>query len=471
MKPKLLEGNVGSHLVQLTLPMVLGVFSVIAFSLTDTYFVAQLGTHEIAAMSFTFPVVMVLNSIAMGLGTGVSSVIARAIGEGNRRQVQQMTTDSLTLSLLIVGIFAGLGFSTINPLFSALGADSNILPLVRDYMSIWYLGIVFLVVPIVGNSAIRASGNTAVPSLIMIIAAVVNIGLDPILIFGWGSVPALGIRGAALATVLSRAATLVASLAFLHYRERLLVIALPNLGEMWTCWKSIFLISLPVAGTNLIAPISAGLSTSLIAYYGSDAVAGFGIASKVEAFALIVPIALSAGLSPFVGQNWGAKQYGRVRRALQLGFWFCLAWGALIAAVVGASATEIASLFDGDAVIIGSVTAYLKIVPLSYGILGVVLMYCSTFNALGQPLPSVVITVSRLLLLYIPLAFLGSWLFGVNGIFGAACLSNMVVGIGLWLWQSRWNYFQKEKTSVNVQLQSDIVFEEDLLEPQLCDVD
>jgi len=449
MKPKLLDGNVSSQLVKLTLPMILGVFSVIAFSLADTYFVAQLGTREIAAMSFTFPVVMVLNSVAMGLGTGVSSIIARAIGEGNRRQVQQMTTDSLILSLLLVSILAGLGFSTINPLFSALGADSNVLPAVRDYMSIWYLGIVFLVVPIVGNSAIRASGNTAIPSLIMMLAAIVNIGLDPILIFGWGHIPALGIRGAALATVISRAATLVASLAFLHYRERLLAIALPNPSKMWTCWKSIFVISLPVAGTNLISPISAGLSTGLIAYYGSDAVAGFGIASKIEAFALIVPIALSAGMSPFVGQNWGAKQYKRVRQALQYGFWFCLAWGMLIAVVVGVGAPEIASLFDSDVVVIETVTTYLKIVPLSYGILGVVFICCSTFNALGQPLPSVTVNIVRLLFLYIPLAYLGNWLFGVNGIFGATCLSNVIVGIGLWLWQSRWSHFRKERIAVN----------------------
>ena len=218
MKSKLTEGQVSIQLLKLSLPMVWGILSVLAFSLADTYFVAQLGTRELAAISFTFPVVTVLSSIAMGLGTGVASVIARVIGKGDRLQVQRLTTDSLLLSVAIVGIFSTLGLNTIDPLFSTLGAKSELIPLIRDYMSIWYLGMVFLVVPLVGNSALRACGNTIIPSLIMTLAAAMNILLDPLLIFGWGPIPALGLKGAAIASMISRTGILVASLAFLHFR-------------------------------------------------------------------------------------------------------------------------------------------------------------------------------------------------------------------------------------------------------------
>ncbi len=239
MKSPLTEGQVPLQLLRLSLPMVWGVFSVLAFTLADTYFVAQLGTDELAAMSFTFPVVSVLGSVAMGLGTGAASVIARGIGEGNRQKVQRLTTDSLLLSLLIVSILASFGLATIDPLFAILGAGPDLLPLIGDYMHIWYLGMVFLVVPIVGNSAIRASGNTVVPSLIMTLAAAANILVDPLLIFGWGPLPALGLKGAALATLISRASTLVASLAFLHFRERLLLLAFPSPKAMATSWGSL----------------------------------------------------------------------------------------------------------------------------------------------------------------------------------------------------------------------------------------
>jgi putative MATE family efflux protein len=409
--------------------------------LADTYFVAQLGTNELAAMSFTFPVVAVLGSVAMGLGVGTSSVIARVIGEGNRQKVQRLTTDSLLLSLLIVIILAFGGLATINPLFTALGARQELLPLIGDYMKIWYLGMVFLVVPLVGNSAIRASGNTVVPSLIMTFAAATNTLLDPLLIFGWGLFPALGIKGAALATTIARAGTLMASLAFLHFRERLLVLTFPGLKGMVRSWSSLLSVGLPAAATNLISPLSVGFVTSLVAGYGASAVASFGLASRLEAFALIAPLALSASLGPFVGQNWGAQQYGRVKRALQLSFWFCLSWGALVAILLGTAAPEIAAWFDSDPEVVASTTVYLKLVPISYGALGIVFTASSVFNALGKPLPALGMSLVRLLLFYIPLTYLGSRLFGLFGIFGAACLSNGIVGLAVWLWHSRWRNF------------------------------
>ncbi|MDJ0620496.1 MAG: MATE family efflux transporter [Calothrix sp. MO_192.B10] len=447
MKSKLTEGDIPLQLFRLTVPMVWGVLSVLAFSLADTYFVAQLGTNELAAMSFTFPVVTVLGSVAMGLGTGASSVIARGIGEGNRQKVQRLTTDSLLLSFLIVSILASFGLVTIEPLFTSLGAGSDIFPLIRDYMNIWYVGMVFLVVPLVGNSAIRASGNMIVPSMIMTLAAAANILVDPLLIFGWGPFPGLGLKGAALATVISRASTLVASLAFLHFRERLLLFTFPSLKVMVTSWRSLLSVGLPAAATNLISPLAVGFVTSLMAQYGAEAVAGFGLASRLEALALIAPLALSASIATFVGQNWGAQQYGRVKRALQLGFWFCLSWGGLVAVLLGAAAPEIATWFDSDPGVVASATVYLTLVPISYGALGIVLTASSALNALGKPLPVLGMSLSRLLFLYVPLAYLGNWLFGISGIFGAACLSNGLVGLGAWLWHSRWSNFDFEVSS------------------------
>ncbi len=447
MKSKLTEGQVSIQLLKLSLPMVWGILSVLAFSLADTYFVAQLGTSELAAMSFTFPVVTVLGSIAMGLGTGAASVIARRIGEGERLRVQRLTTDSLLLSLLIVGILSSLGLTTIEPLFSTLGARPELLPLIRDYMRIWYLGMVFLVVPLVGNSALRACGNTIIPSLIMTWAAAINILVDPLLIFGWGPVPAWGLKGAALATVISRASTLFASLAFLHFRERLLLFSWTSWKTTLESWRSLLSVGLPAAATNLISLLSVGFVTSLMARYGAEAVAGFGLASRLEALALIVPLALSASIAPFVGQNWGARQYGRVKRALQLSFLFCLSWGGLVAVLLGTAGPEIAAWFDSDPEVVASASIYLTLVPISYGTLGIVFTASSAFNALGQPLPALGMSLSRLLFLYVPLAYLGSRLFGISGIFGAACLSNGLVGLGVWLWHSRRRHLSSQVPS------------------------
>lgn len=159
-RARLTEGPVARTLVNLTIPMLLGLVGIAAFNLVDTYFVGQLGTAELAAMSFTFPVVMIVGSVAQGLGIGVSAVVSRAIGEKNEHRVKRLTTDGLLLSVLVVAGFVVLGLSTIDLVFRFLGATPEVLVLIEQYMRIWYLGVIAVVIPMVGNSAIRATGDT-----------------------------------------------------------------------------------------------------------------------------------------------------------------------------------------------------------------------------------------------------------------------------------------------------------------------
>ncbi len=434
MKSSLTQGKVNTQLLHLTLPMVWGVFAVIGFNLVDTYFVGQLGTQELAAISFTFPVVMILGSVSMGLGIGASSVIARAIGEGDRHQVKQLTTHSLSLSLLVVVIFALVGLSTIDPLFSRLGANEQILPLIHEYMTPWYWGMMFLVVPMVGNSAIRAAGNTLIPSLTMTVAAVANGVLDPLFIFGIGNFDGLGLRGAAIATVLARAITLVVSIWFLHFRLNLLLWERPQWPNLLACWRNILAIGLPATATNMISPFSAAIITQLMASYGAEAVAGFGVASRLEAFALLGLLGLSASIGPFVGQNWGAKLYQRVRQSINISFRWSLAWGLSVALILALIAPSVVVLFNQNADVIAIASQYLRIVPVSYSASGIIFVSAATFNALGKPFPSMIINFTRMVLLYVPLAYLGSWIWGIQGIFGATLVANLAVGLGSYWW-------------------------------------
>lgn len=442
LRQSLTEGPVGSQLIRLTLPMIWGIFAVMAIELADAYFVGQLGTLELAAMSFTFPVTMVLSNLAIGLGVGASSVIARAIGEGNPQRVQRLTTNSLFLSLLIVAVCVLFGFLTLDPLFTALGAEPDILPLIREYMHIWYLGMVFLVVPMVGNTAIRAAGNSEIPSLIMTLAAITNIGLNPLLIFGLGGFPRLELQGAALATVAARALSLVLALLFLHFRQRMLSLFLPTWEDVQGCWSRILHVGLPAAGTNMVIPISAGIITSLMAGFGPEAVAGFGVASRLELLSLSALAALSTSVAPFIGQNWGAKQYQRVQESLRLSFFFCLGWGVLMAVLLGLGSTAIAAQFDSNPEVIEVTASYLRIVPLSYAGTGLLLTVSAAFNALGKPLAAVILSLTRMFLVYIPLAYVGSQLIGVNGVFLASCIANLGVGLGAVWWSRRSEQFR-----------------------------
>ena len=428
-KNHLTEGPVTKKLTLLAIPMVFGMLSMVAFNLVDTFFISRLGTTELAAMGFTFPAVLFISSIALGLGVATSSVVSRAIGRGDHHQVQRLTTDSLVISLFLVVIFAVLGLLSIDWLFRLLGADGKILPLVKQYMHIWYLGVAFIAIPMVGNNAIRACGDTLIPSLIMIIATIVNIILDPILIFGLWGFPRLELEGAAIATVIARAVAMVFSLLILHFKEKLLDFSLPPIRELINSMKQIFYIGIPSVASRVLMPITVAVIMRLVAGYGSSAVAAFGVTIKIEMFVFLVIMALSTALIPFVGQNWGAKKFSRVKEAVEKSGLFSLWWGAGSFIMFLILAVPLGHLFGKDAEVARYITLYLLITPVSYGPRGCTFLVASVFNAMNRPMLAIGLNLMRMFILYIPMAIIGSWLGGLAGLFTGLCLANFGAGI------------------------------------------
>jgi putative MATE family efflux protein len=301
-------------------------------------------------------------------------------------------------------------------------------------MTLWYIGVIFVVIPMVGNAAIRATGDTKTPAAIMMVAAGVNIGLDPLLIFGIGIFPGLGLTGAALATVIARAITLIASLWVLMRREKMVLWSRPKFKEVSKSWQQVLYIGLPAAGTNVLVPISAGIITGLVAAYGPEAVAALGVGTRIESLGLGVIMALASVLTPFVGQNWGAGHLDRVRLSIRYAQRFALLWGALLFILLALFGRSVALVFNDDAVVVTTLVDYLRLVPLSYGLLGVLMLANAALNALNRPLQSALLTVLRLFALYIPLAVVASALFGLQGIFGAAAIANGLAGAAAFFW-------------------------------------
>jgi putative MATE family efflux protein len=425
----LTHGPVGKTLIKLTIPMIFGLIGIVAFNLVDTYFVGKLGTSELAALSFTFPVVLVIGSLAMGIGMGASAVISRAVGEGDRDKVQRLATDSLLLALIFVGFFIVIGLFTIGPLFRALGAPEDILPLIRQYMKIWYPGMIFVVIPMVGNNAIRAIGDTRTPGLIMLVAAGVNGALDPLLIFGIGPFPRLEIVGAAIATVIARAVTLVVAVYVLWRRERLITVSRVPFKKIFNSWKRVLYIGIPTAAARMIIPVGLGIITRMLSAYGPEAVASFGVSSRIEFFSLTVVTALSVVLGPFVGQNWGAGMHGRARTGVRYSSLFSMLWGALLWAVLALIARPVASQFNENPEVIDGIVLFLRIVPVGYGLQGILLLAVSTLNVLNKPLHSAALRVLQMFVLFVPFAILGSQLLGMSGIFAALSFSYLVSGL------------------------------------------
>jgi putative MATE family efflux protein len=433
----LTTGSVPRHLATLTVPMVWGVFAMITFNVVDTWFVAQLGEPELAAMSFTFPVVMVLISLGIGLMAGTSSVMARAIGANESERVKRLCTDATLVAIALSLVLSIAGLLTIDPLFSLFGAGETIRPLVREYMEVWYLGFLFLLVPMVGFGGLRSVGDSRLQGTIYVAAAVANVMLDPLLIFGLGSFEGLGLRGAALATLVARAGTLVAAYVALSRKHHLFSFARPTLGQLWRSSRDLFHVGLPAAGTNMIVPAATAVVIALLAGYGQSAVAAFGAATRVEAVTLVPFYALSAIIGPFVGQNLGAGEHGRIAESLRITSLFCLAFGVASAILLAVGADFLMGLFTHEPRVREIGRLYLWMVPLSNGTYGIVMVVNASFNGLGRPIPGVAISMIRMGILYVPLAWAGSQLVGVPGVFAGAAIANLLAGAVAYVWLAR----------------------------------
>jgi putative MATE family efflux protein len=432
----LLEGEIAPQVRRLAFPLMWGLFAMTSFNIVDTLYISRLGTTALAALGFTMPLVMFFTGIIFGLSVGTTSVLARAYGEGDFDKVQRLATDSLVLTALLVITASIVGYFLIDYIFRQMGAKEEILPLIHHYMAIWYCGMVFLSLMLICNSCIRATGDTRFPSAMMTLTAVISICLDPFLIFGWGPFPEMGLAGAATTLVFAYTLTCTISLYFLIFRKKILLTRLFH-DKAAESWKKILHIGIPSIISNMIVPLSAAIVTWMVARLGQEAVAALGIATRIEALAILVFYSLGAGVSIFTGQNFGAGNYGRISEITSLAAKYALIWGFTIAALLWIFAERISFIFDGHPQVIAYTTLYLHIVPVSYGAMGMMLTANAALNAMGKPLPATVLVLMRAIVLYIPLAWLAERYYGFSGILIALAFTNISVGTASYLWNKK----------------------------------
>ncbi|MDR5903449.1 MATE family efflux transporter [Halomonas icarae] len=432
---ELLEGPIAATLLRKTLPVIGGMIAMLSFNLVDTWFISRLGTEPLAAVSFTFPVVFTVISLAIGLGIGTSAVVGRRLGRGEFEVVRRRATDAALLGLMVGLVMTLLGLASLESLFRLLGADDVLMPHIRDYMGVWYFGAAAMIVPRVLNSLLRAHGNTATQGVMMALAAVINVVLDWWLIFGAGPLPAMGVSGAALATVLSWGLMAVALLFQRELRGLIDIRGMTRRGVLES-WRELGRIAGPAALTSVFTPLAMGLLTRIVAGHGHDAVAGFGVGTRLEAFAQIAVLGLSMTLSPLVSQNAGAGQYVRVRRAIFGCFVFVLAWQLLVWVVLQALAPWLVTAYAESQAVGEVLRHFLWLVPLGLGAQGVVILAVSSCNALHRPSRAMRLSVVRLFVLSVPLAWVGGRLAGTTGVFAGMLMANLLMAAIAW-WQTR----------------------------------
>ncbi len=391
--------------------------AMIMVNLIDTYWVSRLGTQALAAVSFAFPIQALVINISLGLMIGTSVVVAQAIGGGKAQEARRLTTDASVLAVIIVLFVSGAGLLFQDELFTLMGAEGELLESVKEYMTPWFIGIAFLVVPMIANGALRAQGDAKTPMRVMMFGAALNAIFDPLLIFGWGPIPAMGLQGAAIATVLARFIAMLVVFYILINKAKLLDIAGIQRSALVASWKRVGRVAIPAIITNAVGPLAVGILTGIVAMHGPEALAAWGIGARVDAVLLLTPFALSGAVSPFVGQNWGAHLHARVAEGLKKSLVFVLIFGAIAAVICIVLAPTLASAFSDDIKVQEALISYLQIIPIGYAFIGMVAICSSAFNAVDRATRSSVLSVLRSLGIAIPAAMLGNQVAGLEGLF------------------------------------------------------
>ena len=425
---KLTRGSIRGHLVNQTLPMVIGVAALMSVGIVDAYFIGQLGSAELAAVAFIFPVTIALASLGVGLMVGINSVIARSLGEGDVERAGRRANFGAAFAVGIGAVMGVLLYLLLDPLFRLMQVSEDLLPLIREYMVPYAIGMPLLMAQMGLNGVLRGQGEARKTSYVSLTYSIANWILDPLLITGGLGLPGWGMAGAAWATVIGW--LLAIALALWLIKGTLLPIN-PRLIRQCRAGENasaIMRVAGPAAFSNAINPIGLSVLTALLASQGEAAVAGFGAAGRLQSFAVVPLLGLSGSIGAIVGQNWGAGRPDRSRRAILEAGVFCLGYGLLLAVLLFAAGERLGGFFSDDPAVIAAFASYLRIAAWGYAGFGLLIVSNGALNAVDKAGWALAQSAARVFLVMLPVGWLLRPMWGAEAIYAAELAANVVGG-------------------------------------------
>ncbi|WP_281967239.1 MATE family efflux transporter [Roseovarius nanhaiticus] len=422
------DGPVGRALWSVSAPMTIGILGVVSVGLADAFFLARDGETSLAAIGYVFPVITALTSLSIGLSAGTNTVISQAIGRGeDAEDRRRMTLHAMTLALGLSCAVSLLVYLLAPYLFGAMGAEGEVLSAILGYMRFWCLSFPFLVTSMALNAVFRAAGRSGVAATTMLMQALLNIALDPVLIFGLGPIPALSMDGAGLASLIARMASFTGLLIFATSIGTVQFSAAPWRGLM-ASMRRIVRVGAPAAMSNAINPLGMAIVTGFVATIGDTAVAGFGAATRVQGVVVVPLLALSSGIGPVVGQAWGAGNEERARKGLRICHAACVIFGLSVAALLLIFAGPLAAIMTSGSEAQAYTATYLRIASWGFLGYGILITANAAMNARDRALWSMSLSGTRIFALYVPMTWAGVQLGGYGGMIVGALIANLISG-------------------------------------------
>ncbi|MEO1329389.1 MAG: MATE family efflux transporter [Pseudomonadota bacterium] len=430
---KFLDGSLMRHVVEMTLASSIGLMAIFLVDLADLYFISLLGEAELAAaVGYAAAILFFTTSVSIGLAIAMGALVARSIGVGDAERARVYVTHVGVASLATTAVVALLVWLFLPTLVAWVGATGRTAELAVDYLSIVAPSLPLLNIVMCGGAVLRAHGDARRSMNITLSVAAVNAVLDPLFIFGFAFVPALGLEGAALASVLARASG--AAAAILPIQRRYGGFAPLKRPAFLADLREIARLSGPAMLTNVATPIGAAFVTRTIAEFGDAAVAGYAIVGRLTPVAFGLVFALSGAVGPIVGQNFGAKAYDRVRRTLWDALAFLAAFVVAMSLLLYLVRAPIADLFNASDEARVLVYWFCGPLALAFFFNGALFASNAMFNNLGRPGLAAITNWGRHTLGTIPPAMLGASLMGAPGVLIGQAVGGVLFGaLAVWL--------------------------------------
>jgi putative MATE family efflux protein len=431
----LLNGNLTVLLFKFSAPATIGMVVGAFYNIIDTIFVGKgVGSLAIAALSIVLPIQLIMMGIGTMLGIGSASIISRALGRNRKDIAQDVFGNAFVLNLLISALCMVLIYPFMDKFLIFFGASAQVLPYAKDYAYIILAGFIFLSFAISSNSCIRAEGSPRAAMYAMGIGALMNIILDPIFIFVLG----MGIKGAAIATVISQALSTVYIIFYILFGKSIFNINIAVLKLRFPLVREILTLGFPSFLRSTMASFIILIFNRLLSFYGGDLyIAIMGIGLRLLSLVQMPLIGITQGFSTIVGFNYGARLYPRVKKVLGI----AAVWTIVIAGagflVMMIFPRFVITLFSSDAELIGEGIGILRIVILFLPFIGVQMLGGGLFQSIGKAVPALVLTISRQVLFLVPAAFLLPMVFGLNGVWMAVPVADFLSVAVTGIWVSR----------------------------------
>jgi len=431
-KNKMATESVAKLVITMSLPPIVSMFIQSMYNVVDSIFVSRISMDALTSVSLAFPLQMIIVSLFVGTGAGISSLISRKLGEGNIKDASKAANHGLVINIFyslitaIIGIFFTKGF------VSMFTND-----IVLQNLTIQYLQIILIVsfgsfITQAGISILQSTGNTFVPMVTQLVGAITNIILDPILIFGWFGLPAMGVRGAAIATVIGQLISFILTMKVLFKDNNSLNLTLKGFTLNYKTIIDIYVVGLPaIIMQSLISVMVSGLNIILISF-SSAAVAVLGIYFKLQSFIFMPIFGLAQGIRPIMGYNYGAKNKSRVLETFKTAIIISVSIMLIGTFIFRIFPRELLSLFDSneEMMIIG--VKALKTISMTFAFAAVGITISTAFQAFGKGMISLIISFTRQIIILLPSAFILSKYFGLNAIWYSFTISEIIsVGIAI----------------------------------------